>query len=102
NGVEPLITSVNGIADSIQNLRMRELSEKTAQTIESLNAILAQLDNEEGTMGKLLHNDSLYTNLNSTAADLDKLLIDLRENPGRYVHFSIFGRKNDDKKEDDD
>ncbi|MGB3183000.1 MAG: MlaD family protein [Cyclobacteriaceae bacterium] len=102
NGVEPLLTRVNGIADSIQNLRMRELSEKTAQTIESLNAILAQLDNEEGTMGKLLHNDSLYTNLNSTAADLDKLLIDLRENPGRYVHFSIFGRKNDDKKEDDD
>lgn len=101
NGVGPLLTKVNGIADSVQNIRMRELSEKTTQTIENLNRLLAQLENEEGTMGKLLHNDSLYTNLNSTAADLDKLLIDLRENPGRYVHFSIFGRKNDKDKDDD-
>lgn len=95
NGIEPLLTSVNGIADSVQNLRMRELSEKTQQTIDNLNKILVQLEDQEGTMGRLLHDDSLYTNLNSTASDLDKLLIDLRENPGRYVHFSIFGRKND-------
>jgi len=44
-------------------------------------------------LGKLAKNDSLYNNLNNSAADLDKLLADLRLNPGRYVHISVFGRK---------
>jgi phospholipid/cholesterol/gamma-HCH transport system substrate-binding protein len=44
-------------------------------------------------LGKLAKNDSLYNNLNKSAEDLDKLLKDLKENPKRYVHFSLFGRK---------
>jgi len=45
-------------------------------------------------MGQLVNNDSLYNNLENAALDLDKLLLDMRLNPERYVHFSIFGRKN--------
>ena len=44
-------------------------------------------------MGQLMTNDSLYKNLESVTRDLDKLLIDMEANPKRYVHFSIFGRK---------
>jgi phospholipid/cholesterol/gamma-HCH transport system substrate-binding protein len=44
-------------------------------------------------MGKLIKNDSLYNSLNRSSEGLDKLLKDLKENPKRYVHFSIFGRK---------
>jgi phospholipid/cholesterol/gamma-HCH transport system substrate-binding protein len=46
----------------------------------------------------LLYNDSLYVNLERSARDLDNLLIDLKENPNRYVHFSVFGRKEKKKK----
>ena len=49
-------------------------------------------------MGKLLYDDSLYVNLNKTAEDLDKLMVDLRENPGRYVQFSVFGKKDKSEK----
>ena len=48
-------------------------------------------------MGQLINNDSLYLNLQATTKDMDNLLIDMKENPKRYVHFSIFGRKDKEK-----
>ena len=65
--------------------------------MESASIVLKQIENGEGTVGQLLNNDTLYTNLEAAAKDLDKLFLDLRLNPERYVHFSIFGRKNKDK-----
>ena len=49
-------------------------------------------------MGKLMHDDSLYVYLSHTARDLDKLLVDLEANPGRYVQFSVFGKKDKSEK----
>jgi phospholipid/cholesterol/gamma-HCH transport system substrate-binding protein len=54
---------------------------------------MTKINNGQGSLGMLLNNDSLYKNLNSSAADLDKLLIDFKANPKRYVHFSVFGKK---------
>nr|HRP00965.1 hypothetical protein [Flavobacteriales bacterium] len=54
-------------------------------------ALMARLESGEGTMGKLMSNDSLYNNLNAASAELDLLLEDLRVNPNRY--FSVFGKK---------
>ena len=45
----------------------------------------------------LINNDSLYKKLEKSSADLDKLIIDLRVNPERYMHFSVFGRKDRNK-----
>ena len=53
---------------------------------------LTKLNSGDGTLGKLMSNDSLYNNLNLAMADLDSLLIDFRYNPKRYVNVSIFGR----------
>jgi phospholipid/cholesterol/gamma-HCH transport system substrate-binding protein len=54
---------------------------------------VAQINAGQGTLGKLAKNDSLYNNLNKTSEDLDKLMKDLRINPERYIHFSVFGRR---------
>ena len=62
-------------------------------TIENLNLITDKVNNSEGTIGMLLNNKDLYINLSNTAASSDKLLIDLKNNPKRYVHFSLFGSK---------
>jgi phospholipid/cholesterol/gamma-HCH transport system substrate-binding protein len=48
----------------------------------------------QGSMGKLLKDDSLYSNINRSMADMDKLLIDFRLAPKRYLNFSVFGKKN--------
>jgi phospholipid/cholesterol/gamma-HCH transport system substrate-binding protein len=51
------------------------------------------INSGQGTAGKLIMNDSAYYNLNGALASLDSLLIDLREHPNRYVHLSVFGKK---------
>ena len=53
----------------------------------------AAINSRQGTLGLLLHDTSLYDNLNSTMEDADALMQDLRLNPKRYVHFSVFGKK---------
>jgi len=101
-GLGPLLTKLNRLMDSVNNLQLQPTVEKLDQIAQNLNAITEKIDEGEGSMGKLINNDSLYTNLNNAARDLDLLMIDLRENPKRYVHFSLFGGgKNKDKKRDD-
>ena len=51
------------------------------------------MNNGKGTAGQLLTNDSLYTNLNNSLESLNALLEDMKANPKRYVHFSVFGKK---------
>ena len=61
-------------------------------TTEKLQSLLQKIETQ-GTIGKLIREDSLYNNLNTTVVSLDSLLRDLQRNPKRYVHFSLFGRK---------
>ncbi|OIP83380.1 MAG: hypothetical protein AUK44_05280 [Porphyromonadaceae bacterium CG2_30_38_12] len=62
-------------------------------TIANLNMLTDKMNSTDGTIGLLLNDQNLYNNLSSTAANADKLLIDLKQNPKRYVHFSLFGSK---------
>lgn len=62
-------------------------------TIANLSLITDKMNSSEGTIGLLLNNKDLYINLSNTAASSEKLLIDLKQNPKRYVHFSLFGSK---------
>lgn len=62
-------------------------------TLENCKALTDKLNSSEGTVGKFLNDPSVYDNMNSTMRDADSLLIDLKAHPKRYVHFSIFGKK---------
>ncbi len=62
-------------------------------TISNMQHLTAALKNGEGTAGMLLKDSTLYNNLNKTCEAANELLTNLRENPKRYVHFSVFGRK---------
>lgn len=62
-------------------------------TLSNVNAFTAKLNSQEGTMGKFLNDPSVYDNLNATMRDADSLMVDLKSHPKRYVHFSIFGKK---------
>ena len=65
-------------------------------TVAGLNRAL---NDKKGSMGKLLNDTLLYNNLNATAGSADALLTDLKANPKRYVHFSVFGGKDKSKVE---
>lgn len=62
-------------------------------TLENVRQMTEKLNSDEGTLGLLMRDPSLYNNINSTVRSADSLMIDLREHPKRYVHFSIFGKK---------
>ena len=61
---------------------------------DDLSSILSNINNGEGTISKLIANDSLFNNLNEASRSIDLLLEDIRINPNRYIHFSLFGKKN--------
>ena len=98
--VPGMMAKANGVLDNTNTLT-RNLSEiDVTQTMNSVNATLAnvelltkRLSSKDGTLGLLMSDPALYMNLNSTMRDVDSLMMDLRQHPKRYVHFSLFGRK---------
>jgi len=93
----PMIKTYKELGDSLKELDIKTTLEKANKTFDNISLIMENINKGEGTMGQLMTNDSLYKNLESVTRDLDKLLIDMEANPKRYVHFSLFGRK--DKRE---
>lgn len=100
-GLRPLLERTNVIlgntevlTDSLNNVNIGALAASLEANMNELNRTLRNVNDPDGNLGLLLHDQALYTNMNQTMTSLDSLLIDLRENPKRYVHFSVFGRKN--------
>lgn len=90
-GIEPLMAKLNDVANKLNEIELQSTVMKIDSTMANLQTITQKIEQQEGTMGKLVNNDSLYVNLNQTVSDLDSLLVDLKANPKRYVRFSIFG-----------
>lgn len=91
--IDAIINNVSSMTDSLAKAQLKDAIANADKSMKELNIILAKINEGQGTAGKLLKNDSLYNNLNKSSEDLDKLLKDLRLNPERYIHFSVFGRK---------
>ncbi len=92
--LRPLLTKFNTVADSLNALKIGKTLKEVDATVISLKKIVQGLERGEGTAGKLIKNDSLYLGLNKTIVDLDKLLLDFRLQPKRYIGISVFGKKN--------
>jgi phospholipid/cholesterol/gamma-HCH transport system substrate-binding protein len=92
--LRPLLTKFNTVADSLNALKIGKTLKEVDATVVSLRRIVQGLERGEGTAGKLIKNDSLYLGLNRTLLDLDKLLLDFRLQPKRYLSISVFGKKN--------
>lgn len=101
NGLIPTLANLNQFTDTLNNLELTQVMAKANLAMENLNAVLEEINKGQGTLGKMAKNDSLYNNLNQSARDLDRLLIDLRQNPRRYLHFSVFGRKDKSNNEEE-
>ncbi|MFN3848216.1 MAG: MlaD family protein [Spirosomataceae bacterium] len=94
--IKPILQKTNTFADSLNAMQLGQTVAQLNASVASLQGILKEINSGKGTMGKLAKDDSLYTNLDRTAANAAKLLEDLKSHPKRYVHFSLFGKK--DKK----
>ena len=81
------------LSKELKEAQISNSIEKLENTLNSVNGILASVDNGEGSLGKLLKDDKLYDNLEGAALQMEQLLQDMKLNPKRYVHFSLFGKK---------
>ena len=95
--IENIINNLSNLTDSLSKAQLKDAIANADKTLKELNVLVAQINSGQGTLGKLAKNDSLYNNLNKASDDLDKLMKDLRINPERYIHFSVFGRKDKNK-----
>lgn len=97
--MKPILSKASTFADSLNAIELNATVQQLNETVSGLQSIIKTIDQGEGTLGKLTSDDSLYTNLDRTAASMDRLLSDMQKNPRRYVHFSLFGGKDkSDKK----
>ncbi|MCE9538471.1 MAG: MCE family protein, partial [Bacteroidetes bacterium] len=92
-----LINNFSNISDSLAKSNLMSTINNADKAMAQVSGIMNKINRGEGTMGMLINNDSLYRKLDKSAADLDKLLIDVRINPKRYVHLSVFGSKDKNK-----
>ena len=98
--VPGMMAKANGVLDNTERLTgnlaavdVAGTMAKVDQTVANMEQFTAKLNSNEGTLGLLLNDRQLYLNLNKTLVSADTLLNNLREHPKRYVHFSLFGKK---------
>ncbi|MCT6869303.1 MlaD family protein [Apibacter sp.] len=89
------------MADKLNKTDLDVAVKKLESTLSNLNDISSKINSGEGTMGKLMNDPGLYSNLTQASKNLSVLLDDLKTHPKRYVHFSIFGGKDKTKKKEE-
>jgi len=89
-------SSIDHLANVTADLDSADLNKSIKSldsTLLALQSILAKIDEGSGTMGKFVNDSSLYIYLDSTSYHLSELMKDMKEHPKRYVHFSLFGKR---------
>lgn len=85
-----IITNMSAITDSLTKSQFAKTIYNVNKTLDQTAEIFARINRGEGTLGQLLKNDTLYANLQNSAKNLNKLIIDVKENPKKYVRYSLF------------
>jgi len=92
--ISKAVSNLESISDTLANSDIYSSIGKLKSSLQGTSIILENLNKGKGSAGQLLTDDSLYTNLSETLEGLNLLLRDMTANPKRYVHFSLFGKKN--------
>lgn len=85
--------NLSRLTDSLAHLDTKKLVTDLQEALDKVNKIVNDVDSGKGSMGKLLKDDKLYNNLEGASRQLEQLLQDVKLNPKRYVHISVFGKK---------
>jgi phospholipid/cholesterol/gamma-HCH transport system substrate-binding protein len=87
------LANTQKLTGTLNELDLAATLSKVDQTLKNVEELTAKLNSKEGSLGLLMNDPGLYNNLNSTMMHADSLVIDLKAHPKRYVHLSVFGKK---------
>ncbi|MDR0954637.1 MAG: MlaD family protein [Rikenellaceae bacterium] len=91
--IDRILTNASEFSDSLRSLQLSALVGDLSATLAELNGVIEKANSGDGSLALLLNDPALYEGLQTSSENLSGLLEDLKANPGRYVHFSLFGRK---------
>ncbi len=94
NNFSEISNDLSEVSTSLVDANLKETINGLQSTITSFDALLKGMEQGEGSVGKLIKDEGLYNNLEGALGQLEALLEDMKLNPKRYVHFSLFGKKN--------
>ena len=89
-----VLTNTEQFTDNLRKIDVASTMTKVDEAMADVQEFTSKINNNSGTFGLLLKDPTLYYNLNQTMKNIDSLAVNLRQQPKRYVHFSLFGRKN--------
>ncbi len=89
--IDAIMNNLNTVTDKMAALNFKETIDNANKAMADLQGMVSNLKAGKGSLGKLLNDEEMYKNLNNASKNLDALMIDLKANPKRYVHFSVFG-----------
>lgn len=94
--ITSIMNNLDKVADEVARANFAKTIQNTNEAVAELQATVNKVNTGKGSLGQLINDENLYNNLNNAAQNLDKLMIDLKANPKRYVSFSVFGGKKRD------
>ena len=90
---EKISSNLSEVSDELNSFGLSNLLSNLEVSVDGISSIVNKLDSDKSTIGKLINEDEVYNNLNSSIESLNSLISDIKANPKKYVHFSVFGRK---------
>lgn len=90
--ISNILVNFSNISDTLAKADFARIIHNADTTLTNISSIINNVNSGKGSLGKLIYNDSLYNKMNSAADELDQLVEDMKLNPNRYIHFSVFGR----------
>lgn len=99
--ISDILSNIDQISDSLTRINFVQTIDRANKALQDIAIITEKINTGQGTLGLLVNDDKLYHNLNQSSRDLDRLLVDLRLNPKRYVNISVFGGSSKKYKESD-
>lgn len=87
------LNNADRLSANLAQLDVAQTLAKVDRTLDNVESVTRQLNSPNGSLGLLMRDPGLYNNMNSTVRSADSLLTDLKKHPKRYVHFSLFGKK---------
>lgn len=91
--ITSIMNNLDKVSDEVARANFAQTMGEANKAVADMNVIINKINTGQGSLGQLINDKQLYNNLSNAAGNLDKLMLDLKANPKRYVSFSVFGGK---------